>query len=279
MIYLILATICSAALSIIMRLSEGKVKANVSMLAVNYITCFLCAVSFAGINNILPFGTDGLPWTLGVSSINGFFFLSGFIFLQTCVKKNGVVLSTTFIKLGLLVPMVVSVVAFKEIPTVIQLIGFVITILAIILMNFEKDEVAGKFTFSLILLLLTGGMCDTMTKVFEEIGNPVLSDQSLFYTFFSAFVLATGLSVLRKERPGINEIIYGVLIGVPNYFTARFLLKSLATVPAVIAYPCYSVGTIVIVAFVGIILFKEKLGKRQKAALASILVALVLLNI
>ena len=58
------------------------------------------------------------------------------------VKKNGVVLSTTFIKLGLLVPMVVSVVLFKEMPTILQITGFVITILAIILMNYEK-----KFMF------------------------------------------------------------------------------------------------------------------------------------
>ena len=100
----------SASLSIVMRLSEKKVKANISMLAVNYMVCFLCAGAFTGIGNLLPIGTEGLPWTLGVSVFNGFFYLSGFVFLQVCVKKNGVVLSTTFLKLGLLVPIVYSVV-------------------------------------------------------------------------------------------------------------------------------------------------------------------------
>lgn len=279
MINLFLGILSSASVSVIMRLSEKRVKANVSMLAVNYIICFLCAGAFSGIGNMLPIGTEGLPWTLSVSVFNGFFYLSGFIFLQSCVKKNGVVLSTTFIKLGLLVPMVVSVVFFKEIPTVLQIAGFAITIFAILLMNFEKEEAAGKFSFSLILLLLTGGSCDAMSKVFEELGNPVLENQFLFYTFICAFVMAAAFAAYRKERPGLMDIFFGIVIGVPNYFSARFLLRALSTVPAVIVYPSYSVGTIVVVTLVGMLLFKEKLGKKQKIALAAILVALVLLNV
>lgn len=279
MISLMMAILSSASVSVIMRFSEKKVKANVSMLAVNYIICFLCAGAFSGVGNLLPVGTEGLPWTLGVSVFNGFFYLSGFVFLQSCVKKNGVVLSTTFIKLGLLVPMVVSIVLFKEMPTALQVVGFIITLIAIVLMNFEKEEVAGKFSFSLILLLLAGGSCDAMSKVFEEIGNPMLSNQFLFYTFVSAFLMAAGFAAFRKEKPGKAEVLYGILIGVPNYFSARFFLRALATVPAVIAAPSCSVGTIIVVSLVGMLLFKEKLGKRQKIALACILVALVLLNI
>ena len=54
---------------------------------------------------------------------------------------------------------------------------------------------------------------------------------------------------------------------------------SLADVPAVIAYPTYSAGTIVMVTIVGMVFFKEKLGKRKLISLAIILAALVLLNL
>ena len=43
MFYLLLSVICSATLSIVMRLSEGKIQSKVSMLAANYLTCFLIA--------------------------------------------------------------------------------------------------------------------------------------------------------------------------------------------------------------------------------------------
>jgi len=50
-------------------------------------------------------------------------------------------------------------------------------------------------------------------------------------------------------------------------------------VPAVIAYPSYSVSSIVLVTLGGILLFKERLSRRKMAALAIILAALVLLNL
>ena len=73
--------------------------------------------------------------------------------------------------------------------------------------------------------------------------------------------------------------MYGVMIGVPNFFAAKFLLKSLQTLPAVITYPTFSVSTIIVVSLAGVCFFKEKLGKRQWGAIVGILVALVLLNI
>ena len=68
------------------------------------------------------------------------------------------------------------------------------------------------------------------------------------------------------------------MIGVPNYFSARFLLHALSTVPAVIAYPVYSVATIVSITLAGVFFFKEHLTKRQWIALGIILIAVALLN-
>ena len=65
----------------------------------------------------------------------------------------------------------------------------------------------------------------------------------------------------------------------PNYFSARFLLLSLSQVPAVVAYPTYSVATIVLITVVGMLAFGERLTRRQKLAMGVILVALVLLNL
>ena len=69
------------------------------------------------------------------------------------------------------------------------------------------------------------------------------------------------------------------MLGIPNFYSARFLLASMKAVPAVIAYPTFSVGTILTVTLTGVLLFKETLAKRQWIALAIILGALVLLNV
>jgi len=88
-----------------------------------------------------------------------------------------------------------------------------------------------------------------------------------------------GLVVARKELISRNELVYGLLVGIPNYFSARFLLLALGSVDAVVAYPTYSVATILVVTMLGKILFHEHLSKRQLTVMALILVSLILLNI
>lgn len=278
MIYLLLAILSSALVSIVMRLSGNKVSANVSMLATNYLMCLSLAGAYMGFANILP-DTQGLGQTLSFGLLNGILYPLGFILLQLNVKRNGVVLSSTFMKLGLLVPMVVSVCFFAETPTFVQVLGFCIAVAAILMINFDPEQTAMKFKLGLILLLLAGGSSDAMSKVFEELGNTALSEQFLFYTFAVAFVLCLTLVLYKKERPGKFEFLYGILIGIPNYFSARFLLKSLDSLAAVIVYPVYSVATILVVTLVGVCFFKERLGRLQWVALAAILLALALLNI
>ena len=64
-----------------------------------------------------------------------------------------------------------------------------------------------------------------------------------------------------------------MLIGIPNYYSARFLLLSFGSVPAVVVYPAYSVGTIIITSMAGMLLFGEKLSVQKKLALLLILAA------
>ena len=74
-------------------------------------------------------------------------------------------------------------------------------------------------------------------------------------------------------------MLFGALLGIPNFFSTKFLLMALGDLPAVIVYPTFSAGTILVVTVAGLLLFKEKLGKRQLLAMSVILLALILLNI
>ena len=278
MLYLLLAILSSAMVSIVIRLSSDRISGNISMLAMNYLTCVTVAACYTGFGNLFPPSPD-LPHTVGMGAIHGLLYLISFILLQWNVQKNGVVLSATFMKLGLLVPIAGSVLLLGEIPSLTELIGFCIAIAAILLINLTPNASVSQFRPGLILLLLGGGCADGMAKVFETLGNPALSPQFLFYTFVAAFILCLALMLQQNQRPGLPEIFFGFLIGIPNYFSAKFLLKALDTVSAVVAYPTYSVSTIFVVTIAGVFLFRERLEKQQWFALGSILVSLILLNI
>lgn len=278
MLYLILAIASSALVSISIRLSERYVKHNVGMLCMNYIICLILAVGYTGAGQGFQRGAGaGLAAVLGI--LNGMLFLASFLLLQFNVRKNGVVLSATFMKLGVLVPTLLSVLVFHEKPEVQQILGFGIALLAIVLINFEKGQGEAGFKLGLLLLLVGGGSGDAMAKIYDEIGSPRFEEQFLCVTFASALILCFALLCYKKQKITKTEAVFGVLVGIPNYFSARFLLKAVGEVPAVVAYPTYSVATIVVISLVGMLCFKEKITKRQQAAIGIILVALILLNV
>ena len=278
MLFLCLAILSSSAIALLMRLSANKVTAKLSMLSANYLICALLGAAYAGFD-LLQVQIPGFSLTVVLGLISGIVYLGGFVLFQWNTAKNGVVLTSVFMKLGLLVPMVLSVLFFHELPTWAQILGFCIAILAIMLINFTSSANAGRFRWQLLAMLILCGSSDAMSKVFKVMGPEILSNQYLFYTFFFAFLLCVGLVLYKKERPGIREFLFGAAIGIPNFFSSKFLLGALADLPAVVVYPSFSIATMLITTLVGVLLFKERLEKRQWLAVFFIVIALLLLNI
>ena len=278
MLYLILAIASSMLVSVCMRLSEGKAKNNISMLATNYAMCTLLSLAYAGSVDLFP-KAEGIGFALLLGLISGAMYLGSFMLLQWNIRVNGVVLPATFMKLGVIVPTLTSIVAFGEVPRAAQVAGIVLAIAAILLIQLEKGSGRAKNALGLVILLIAGGSTDVLSKIYEEMGSAALSDQYLLYTFFVALALCTLLAVVKGQKLTGKDIAFGLLVGVPNYYSARFLLLSLSAVHAVVAYPTYSVGTIVLITLVGRAAFGEKLSRRQMIAMGVILAALILLNL
>ncbi len=278
MVFLCLAILSSCAIALLMRISANKVTAKLSMLSVNYLICSLLGAAYAGFDLICP-DVSGFSTTVALGVVGGILFLVSFMLFQWNTARNGIVLSSVFMKLGLLVPMILSVLVFHELPTWTQITGFCIALIAIVLINGKKENSGSRFRWELLVLLLMGGGADAMTKVFEALGPAALSNQFLFYIFAVALVLCVALVVYKKERPGIREFLFGAAIGIPNFFSSKFLLRSLADLPAVVVYPSFSIATMLITTLAGVFFFKERLFKLQWLALIAIVVALCLLNI
>ena len=278
MFFLILAILGGSALSIMMRMSEGRVKSKISMLAVNYITCILlCGVHM---NFDLAIEADGSGFALGLGMITGVFYVVSLLLMQLNIRKNGVILPSVFSRLGgLLVPLAVAICFFGESPTVLQIIGAVIAGVAIVAINAGSEKAAVTSVLPLFALLLSDGLATTMSTVYEKMGASELGTQFLFYTFGTALLICLVLILKNGERFGLPEILFGLSIGIPNFYASRCLLQALETVPAFIAYPTRGVACIVVVSLAGILMFHEQLRKRQWAAIGAILVSVALLNV
>ena len=279
MIYLILAVISSTLVSVIMRASEKYVRNNITMLASNYLMCSGLAAICTGTWNLFPISAEGFPFSVGLGLVSGVFYMGSFMLLQWNIQKNGIVLSSMFMKLGVMVPTLMAMLVFGEIPKAVQVVGMLVALAAILLINMEKGSGKAVSSMGLVFLLVAGGMTDAMSKIYEELGVSALKNHFLLYTFMMAFALCVVVCLIKKQGVTGKDVGFGLAIGIPNFCSALFLLLSLSDVPAMIAYPTYSVATIVVVTLVGTVFFKEKLSHRQILSMLMIFAALVLLNI
>ena len=276
MIYLILAILSSAMVSITMRASEKYITNKMAMFMSNYAVCIALSASFVNWGNVSA-GLNVSALALGL--VSGILYLVSFIFLKYNMQHNGIVLSSTFMKLGVLIPTIMAVVVFHEIPKWTQVLGIVISVFAIVMIHFEKEALQeSNKKIWLLLLLILSGVTDAMANIYEQVGRPEGKDGYLLITFATAFLLAAVFTIRDKNKMTGKDLFFGMLIGIPNYFSARFLLLALGSVDAVLAYPMYSVATMIVIMLAGVLAFREQLSRKKAIALAMIIVAVCLLN-
>ncbi len=274
MLYLILSILSSAMVSVVMRMSTDKVKNNIGLLTMSYLVSTALAACYT---DFTGFRQPGLRMAGAMALINGILYVAGFVAMQRSIPRSGVVLTSTFMRLGLIVCLVLSVVLFREVPTMLQVAGFCLAIFAIVLSGDRSGE--SSFKPGLLLLLLINGTIDAWAKVFDTWGNGSLSDHFLMLTFLMAAALCLGLMLRARQRIGLWELAFGAAIAVPNYYCSRFLLLALGELPGIIVYPTFGVATLLTITVLGICLFREQLTRRQWLSMGIILVALALLNL
>lgn len=87
MVYLILAVCSSALISIILRLGEGRIKNNISTLAVNYLICLLLSLAYSAGSGKLIVPADTGRMTIILGLISGAFYVGSFILYPPCARR------------------------------------------------------------------------------------------------------------------------------------------------------------------------------------------------
>ena len=137
----------------------------------------------------------------------------------------------------------------------------------------------GKLLLPLLLTLLFNGCSDSMSKIFAYAGRREEDGLFVFFIFFFAGLFT--LAPLARGGKGLTrrDLLLGALVGVPNFCASRLLLAALTRLPAFVVYPCYSVGAILVISLCSVLLFHERLSRRQWGAVGMILAAAALLNL
>ncbi len=219
-------------------------------------------------------------WALLIGVIAGVFFFLAFIFYQKSVQEDGVGLAGTFSKLGILVPMIFSIILWQELPTNLQWLGILLALSAILLVNFPQDENWHQaLRWTLISLFMFGGIAEFTNKFYQRYGQ--LSEKSifLFFVFGTAFLISLYFAYKKSSHFKVEEVLTGALVGIPNLFSSYFLINALDQLKTAVVFPIYSAGSIVVISIGGVFIYNESLSSREKIAIVMTTVALVLINL
>lgn len=202
------------------------------------------------------------------------------MYYQKSVKENGVGVSGMIAKLGILIPMLFSILIWKEYPSPLQWLGIVLSLVSIVIVNvssnaLEKVEVKP----AVLLLFVFGGMAEFSNKIYQQYALSEFKDVFLFSVFFMAFVVSLVYTLKEKKKITKKDILTGFAVGIPNLYSSYFLILSLATLKTSVAFPIYSAGSIVLINIGGYVIFKEKLATKNQVAIFLTIIALVLINV
>ena len=68
-------------------------------------------------------------------------------------------------------------------------------------------------------------------------------------------------TVVERKPLKVKSVLWGVIFGIPNFFSLVFFLKALGSMSSSEVFPLVSMGVVVSSSLIGLLLFKEKLSK------------------
>lgn len=293
MFYLIVAILCSLIMTFVMKYSESHSGNRYGVTLFNYITGALIGYLQMNDRQLFIKSSEGF-FTLGMAALQAIFIVSVLLVLQASINKNGAPLTSTFNRMGILIPTIGSAILFGEIPSWIQIVGIGLAIFAIIYISGgAKKESASEALAAansvgtgserhMILLFsafIGGGCLDFISKLFDEFGEDSYKERFVFYGFVISSLMALVLCLVKNRNITWKDMLMGVMLGVPNQLNILFLLKAVGELPAYLVYPCYSAGVILAVNVVNVIVFREVLSKREYIATGIIALGLIFINI
>ena len=254
---------------------------------VNYLIAFCISVWVLSLRQ--DFAFSKLTLALGIA--NGVTYAIGFELFTLGIRLSGIVVTAALVRLSIVIPILVAMLFWKEIPNLWQTIGLLLTFAAIPLLSQREKEPTYKLTpnkpevsqglgFAVVItILLVTGISRLTMKVFNEM-CPI--DEKSFYMsllFGVATLIYLGICLYQRTWPNWWEVFYGTLIGICNVVGSWALLIALDQVSALIAFPMSSSGGVLFTMFVGMVFLHERLSRTSLIGAMLAMIALIFVNL
>ena len=139
-----------------------------------------------------------------------------------------------------------------------------------------------KWGFYIFLAFAGNGICSIVQKMQQMNFDGAYKNEFMITAFGIVVIilLACSFGVNGDKKQMIKDCrIFAPLAGISNGLTNLLVMVLTAAMPAAILFPSFSAGGIIVMFFIGLFVYKEKLSKVQMIGYAIGVVSIVLLNL
>lgn len=268
MIYLVLSIIASTLILLIFRIFPKYHVDTFQAIVFNYLIAF--GVGFLLYGN--EWNTDNLTfdtWPI-YALLVGLLFISLFLLMGKSTQLNGLGVTSVTVKMSLAIPVILAIYLYQEALTLQKVLGILTAVLGVFLITYRKNKEiqieSNSNMIFLVILFVGSGILDALLNFVEKkvLGDfsPALFSAVSFGIAGLIGILILVFSVLTgKNKFKFRNVLAGIILGVPNYFSIYFLLMAVRNqeMDDSNTYALNNVGIVICSFLLGLLLFKEKL--------------------
>jgi drug/metabolite transporter (DMT)-like permease len=251
-------------------------------IVVNYFVAFLCGFLFFPFE-LTKFVSVNQFWFLNAISAS-ILFIGLFLIMGISSQRNGLSSTSVAVKMSMALSVLGMMISYSEEVQWMKIAGIILAITGVISMTIqpstEKNQVSS--TWMLLLLFVGSGLLDFLLNYIQH--HVLMKNEIAFFTAFAfgmagviGVFIAFFLWVKGKLKPSPRNILAGILLGIPNYFSIYFLMMAYdvltwsdSSILAVI-----NVSIVVLASIIGLLFFKEKWNKLKIIGFFSSLISIL----
>ncbi|KZS41825.1 hypothetical protein AWE51_20745 [Aquimarina aggregata] len=286
MIYLIFSVLASSLIFVIFKLFAKYNVDTLQAIIVNYVVAAVSGIiAYSEPVQITYITNQG--WFYG-AAILGIVFISVFNLMAITTQRNGLSVAAVATKMSLAIPIIFGVIVYQESTGILKITGILIALVAVYLTSSKTTEGVSLTKRNLIFPLLVfigSGIIDTSLKFFET-HHVAANDVSIFSATIFGFAAIIGVCTLIYKRINgtlklqLKNVIAGIGLGVPNYFSIYFLIKALRyeNMDSSTVFTINNVAVLLVSTIAGILFFKEKLMLKNWIGIGLAILSIILVT-
>jgi drug/metabolite transporter (DMT)-like permease len=249
----------------------------------NYISAFLCGYILYG-SDLKEEAWKNTNWIF-YAVLAALLFISLFVLMGKSAQKNGMAITSVAVKMSMAVSVLGMVFIYNEQLPFLKIIAILLAFSGVILVSFSKksSDLKQQTWWMLLILFFGSGILDLLLNYVQKTQVDVIST-ALFSAFGFGLAGLIGLGILitqiirRKTRIEFRNVIGGVILGVPNFFSIFLLMRAYNSVTwsdsSVLAV--INVAVVCISTLFGTLIFSEKISWAKGLGLCCSLLAIYL---